>query len=129
MNCHFPERMDTEMESWNQNIQKILYKQQVLEFLKAGRQQDSVSSDAYAASITAQCRRKPPTVTRILKISAYIFTVLLLLFCLLMGMIHLLSVLFSNTTFPDSTAMFFAQPSLYWAEIVTPITRILGTPR
>lgn len=120
--------MDTKMESLNQNIQKILHKQQILEFLKTGRQQDYVTNDAYAANITAQCRRKPPIVMRILKISAYIFSVLLLLFCLLFSVIYLLLETLSNIPIPDSSAMFFAQPSLYWPEIATPIICILGTP-
>lgn len=104
------------MENFNQEIQTILHKQQVLERFKSNYQNENISNDAYAIQIATQCRHKPPLIVRITRVLAYAFAAFLLLFILIYTVIMLLGVLLPKIPIEDSSAILFIQPPLYQSE-------------
>ncbi|MDE7416640.1 MAG: hypothetical protein K2N44_10140 [Lachnospiraceae bacterium] len=80
------------MDRFSQEIQQILNRQQILEFLKANRQNANISHNIYAAQITAQCRNRPTSVEQFKTVLAYLcivfilFAALLLILCVLLNL-------------------------------------------
>lgn len=107
------------MENFDQEIQEILHKQQILERFKSNSQNENISCDAYAIQIASQCRYKSPVGMRIMRVLAYAFAAFLLLFTLIFTVIMLLGAMLTKIPIEDSSAMLFMQPPPY--QSVSPI--------
>ncbi len=95
------------MEFFHQEIQEILHRQQILELLKANRQNTYIFHDIYAARIIAHYRHKTSTARQFKTVLAYLLIACIpfcgLLFMLILGAMLLLSGTEPSTDIVSST--------------------------